>query len=351
MDVQDWPPIDADELLDSVWPRGVPAEERAILTSLPSDRRQKVIRRLNAMHRASSPDADLTAVIEAAGLGRSTFFALRKRWDQDRSVKALLPFATRPPRRKPLPSVETPHPENGDDRSDVASAALSLPAMRRRERERMRAEATQPAVLLERFGHEFVLDVSAVDMIVNDGRGPNWRICAFLIERASGLILSAGAAGSDESPPMGNVAREGRRKAAELRVAVRDPSLTVVMPEPHGHEVYSWLQSRRMLANVLSEDRVLFDGERRFGTALVEAVGEKVGTLGLRPRATPRTVPTRKQTSETPAPSSADMEILLEVQVSRHNEPIVRRLRSLGLVGGKGDPQPLLDLLDAAFPS
>ncbi|MBD8736238.1 hypothetical protein [Sphingomonas sp. CFBP 13706] len=350
MEEQDLQPAEVDALLESVWPRGVPAEERAILTSLPSDRRRKIIKRLNAMHQASSPDADLPAIIQAGGMGRSTFFALQKRWNHERSVKALLPFATRPPRRKPLPSMGTPQPGNGDDRSDAASAVLSLPAMRLRERERMRAEAAQPAVLLQRFGHEFVLDVSAVDMIVQDERGPRWRICAFLIERASGLILSAGAAGSNEAPPMRTVAREGHRTAAELRIAVRDPSLTVVMPEPHGHEAVPWLQSHKRLGDVLGRDRVLFEGPRRFGTALLESVGEKVGALGLRPRATPRTVPTRKQTSETPAPSSDDMEILLEVQVARHNEPIVRRLRSLGLIGGKGDPQPLLELLDAAYP-
>ena len=347
------PTSDVESLLSSVWPNGVPPEELALLATLSADRRAKLIERLRALQEASLPGADLTAIAGKLGLGRTAFFELRKNWARERSLKVVVPWATRPARRKAL-NVEVPHDDTGNSADDGhpidAAAALSVPTMRRRTREQMREEAAQPAVLRARFGREFVLDVSAVNVIVKDDRSPRWRTCAFLIERASGLILSAVAGGPSDSPSIRQAARAGRQKIDELRLAVRDPSLTVVMPEPHGHEAASWLRDRIMLAEALGEDRVLFDGARRFGAALVESVGERVGGIGLRPRATPWTVPTAKQILGAPEPSSHDMDVLLSVEVSRHNQVILKRLRRMGLVAGKGDPQPLLDLLDAAFP-
>ncbi|KQO58622.1 hypothetical protein [Sphingomonas sp. Leaf257] len=344
--------MDDTGLIDRLWPDGISDEEQAFLASLSPHQRERLMERLRAIEAATREGADLNAIAGRLPMGRTAFYELRRRWTSERSLRVVAPWGTRTRRPKfGLPAKRSDIAEGGEaEDGDGGTNRPSLPTARRLARERTRALASRPSVLRANFGRNFALDVSGVDIIVKGERGSSWLTCAFLLECASGLILSAGAGSAEASPSLAKVVRNGMTVATELRLDVKEPSFSVVMPEPQDGEMYQWLQNRLRLSEILGEDRLSFTGPRRFGNTLLEVVGDRIDKLMLRPRAGTRSgAPTAKQVANTPSPTAEEIEVLLDVAVRRHNQPIEKRLKRLGLIGN-GDPKPLIDLLNRAFP-
>lgn len=338
------------EVLRGLWPDGPPEAELAFWASLTPAGRDDLANRIAAITAASEPGADFEGLARSLSMGRTGFYSLRKRWAEQRTLRAVARFASRTARRT-APKDDPALPESVPDADPVdGRSGPSAPTARRLERERTRNAARDPDELRRAFGREFVLDVSPVDLITVGSDGPEWLVCAFLIERSSGFVLSAAPGAAGSSPSLRRVVREGAERALELRMAVRSPALTVVLPDPRENEVVPAMLNRAHLAGLLGEAAVRWSEPRRFGSALVDAVGERIGDLALRRRADWRKPIPAKVVAKAAAPSSEEIELLLKVQVRRSNELLERRLRRLGLIGGGGDPTPLVALLDAAFP-
>lgn len=345
--------MDDTGLIDRLWPDGIPDEEQAFLASLSPHQRERLMERLRAIEAATREGADLNAIAGRLPMGRTAFYELRRRWTSERSLRVVAPWGTRTRRPKfGLPAKRSDIAEGGEaEDGDGGTKRPSLPTARRLARERTRALASRPSVLRANFGRNFALDVSGVDIIVKGERGPSWLTCAFLLECASGLILSAGAGSAKASPSLAKVVGDGIATAADLRVNAKQPSFSVVMPDPQDWEMMQWFQERDRLSKALDKDKLSFTGPRRFGNTLLEVVGDRIDKLMLRPRAGTRTgAPTAKQVANTPSPTAEEIEVLLDVAVRRHNQPIEKRLKRLGLIGS-GDPKPLIDLLNRAFPA
>lgn len=337
------------EVFRSGWPDGLPTSELAFWASLSPTERDDLTKRFAAVVAADVPGTDLAELARDLGMGRTGFYSLRTRWADQRTLRAVARFATRSARRIPT-TVGPAEAEAADGEAAAGAAAPSKPTARRLARERARDAARDPEALPRGFGRAFVLDVTPVDLVAPGGGDPEWLVCAFLIERFSGLILAAAPGSAGVSPRLADVAREGAERALELRLSVRKPSLTVVVPDPREGEFLTMTRMRAHLAEVLGEASVRWSEPRRFGSALVEAVGERVGGLDLRRRADWRKPIAHDVLAKAAVPSASEVDVLLRTEVRRSNEFLERRLRRLGLTGGAGDPAPLVGLLDAAFP-
>lgn len=340
---------DVPEVFRRVWPDGLPTSELAFWASLSPTERDDLTKRFAAVVAADVPGTDLAELARDLGMGRTGFYSLRTRWADQRTLRAVARFATRSARRIPT-TVGPAEAEAADGEAAAGAAAPSKPTARRLARERARDAARDPEALRRGFGRAFVLDVTPVDLVAPGGGDPEWLVCAFLIERFSGLILAAAPGSAGVSPRLADVAREGAERALELRLSVRKPSLTVVVPDPREGEFLTMTRMRAHLAEVLGEASVRWSEPRRFGSALVEAVGERVGGLDLRRRADWRKPIAHDVLAKAAVPSASEVDVLLRTEVRRSNELLERRLRRLGLIGGAGDPAPLVGLLDAAFP-
>lgn len=83
--------LTGDDALRSLWP-GIPDEEIARWHAFSKGRRDKVIRRLQALHQwsgAGNGKVDVEKVLRIAGVNLSTLYAIRQRWDAKPSLDSL----------------------------------------------------------------------------------------------------------------------------------------------------------------------------------------------------------------------------------------------------------------------
>lgn len=335
------------ELLARAWPNGVPSSELALLRSLPPDRAAKTLRRLAAVLSAEA-GRNIGDLAADAGMDRHHFFRLRSRWRSMRSLRSIAPFAGRKQRRSGSNALDVLAAEllsSSDAERSAGSLADALIdasggelgrtlALRTIRRARMR-ESTRPSNLARLFGRAMLVDLSAIDMPIGHGPGPGrYALAAFVVERSTGLILGH-AAGHDHEAV--GLQREALSRAwdglAPFGLTSSERSSTEFVAADGDDE---WRASLRRCA-ASPNVRVVDSGSRRFGERLVSIVGQRVGRVVLRPRASADTVVRRSG----PHFSRDDVRALLWEAVSDFNAGRLRQLAGdleLDLTGGAPDP-------------
>lgn len=284
-------------LMRDAWPDGVPPEEAAIARTLAPDRLVLARQRLKsvlAVERGGSIHSEASEL----GIDRVAFFRLRQRWRQRRSLRSLVPFIGRAPRRvgvgrESLAGVALQlvreagvSSEPGDlvDRLlEVADDATTRQTGVRLLREAASQLSAGLEQISESLGSEVLVDFSGTAMNARTPGGSAMVVVCLVVETASRLILGWSA---------DTVARSGRMMAVAISRAVEgivspgDPStsagrLKIVVPETAaGFEAAVFIQY------ALSQGATVIDrGERRFGRELARLVGHRLGRLSLHPRA------------------------------------------------------------------
>jgi len=338
----DAPETAENHILREAWPEGVPPFERALLASLDAEKRTAVLARLDAVNRARAGESPEELAVHI-GVGRASFFKMRRRWQAERTLAVLVPRAKR---RGGRPKLEHDQVDGEDLDSGAArrggtpSARLpSVPTVRRMLRDRRRAEAMKPELLLENFGSRFALDLTAIDIPISVYGEIEWAGGAFFLELQSGLILSAAVGTLAESDFLSRQAVESGCAFAEkkrLRV-LPDPVLEAVVGDSslslHGYADYL-----RWLKEVAEPEHLFTAGNQRFGRFLLNAAGRRIGRVRLKPRTTVRTEKISPSDLQGRTPVSvSNAQILLDEEIRRHNEPIEEKLTELGLLSGGED--------------
>jgi len=290
--VPEWNKEEAAHLY-AAWPEGVPAEEAALLRSLPRARYDLVMSRLAAVLGAER-GGDLSVLADALGLDRIAFFRLRKRWAGDRSIRSLTPFATRAVRTigsghlQPLVRLaldivrENPEIELSEvvDRLRSAhGAGLSNQTALRIARDARTALATDPEYLSHHVGKRLLADLcgTTIEYRRRDGSTGTISVCV-VVEAASRLVL--GAAAGD--------AWNGLELQREAAAAAHDSVSGVDSSSARPAEIVLVLAPglEAFFPKTPVGMSLISRGERRFGQRLVTLVGHRLGRLQLRPRKT-----------------------------------------------------------------
>jgi len=329
-------------ILRAAWPEGVPAFERALLASLDAEKRNAVLARLDAVNRARAGESPEELAVHI-GVGRASFFKMRRRWQAERTLAVLVPRAKRRGGRPKLEHDEVAGKDldrGAARRGGTPSARLpSVPTVRRMLRDRRRAEATKPELLLENFGSRFALDLTAMDIPISVHGEIEWAGGAFFLELQSGLILSAAVSTLAESDLISRQAvKSGCAFAEKKRLrALSDPVLEAVVGDS-GISIGGYADYLRWLKEVTEPEHLFTAGNQRFGRFLLNAIGRRIGRIRLKPRTTVRTAKISPSDLQGRTPVSvSDAQILLDEEIRRHNEPIEKKLAELGLLSRGGD--------------
>jgi len=342
-------PVDPERvrlILERAWPDGIPDEERALFDSLPDERAQRVLRRLEAI---LSVAAGEPVGVAAASLGvdRPAFFRLRRAWSQGRSLRTITPFAGRAPRRlgpstgdhsglvEQVIRASSPNASAramADEVVKQAGGSISLDAslgMVRAARMRLSAD---PDYLRDRLGRVLLVDVCAVSLVVyDDGGRIRPMAVAVVLDRASRLILGHSAC-------VATAAVEGQMKAVQATAVIRSKSDNrPTLKSPHLEVVIGYgpdgaVEDLAAAARLVGAD-VIEKGDRRCGSRLLSLIGHRLSRLRLRPRATN---PSSIWAESTAGLSFAPMDqvranALINEAVRDHN-----RARLIGLAGNDG---------------
>jgi len=285
------------ELMSSAWPGGVPTRELALLRSMPEERAAKTLRRLAAVL-AVEKGGNIGDLAASVGMDRHHFFRLRAGWKAVRSLRSLAPFAARKARRSgfefldglaaDLVFASNPGASDGE-LADVLTRTVGelgrSHALKAVRRAKLRL-STIPDNLSKFFGRALLIDVTAIDLPISDGRGPSrYGTAALVVERSTGLIL-AHASGQDHRTI--DLQHEALVRSLDLVRnvdSVRQESAFVEFVAADGEDVWRLgLRDRLQGPDI----HVVDVGERRFGERLVSLLGQRIGRVALRPRATGR---------------------------------------------------------------
>lgn len=350
-------------LLDRAFPDGVPAAEAAHLASLPPGRAEQVTRRLAAILTAEQEvRPGLAALAAQAGVDRSVFFGLRRRWREHRSLRVLTPFAATPLRgavdrggsKAALPIVRRLVAGSPDfvSAGEIARhvvretrEAVSYKAALRLVRRERQASATDAEYLVRNYGRTVLLDITAIDLPLS-GPEPAVAIAAFVIDRSSLIVFGAAVGEREDMWPLQSLAI---RRARDL---LADQQLDRILPSD---DVFVEM----VLADAGTNNgivgsgppaprpglEVVAMGPRRFGRRLSALLGGRLGAVRLLPATTatgllgPRTVGGRH--SPVTVEQAAE---LLDAAIVEHNAARIAALRAaadanMALVrdGGMGD--------------
>jgi hypothetical protein len=352
----------ADQLLRRAWPEGVPPAELAFLRSLPERRAEIVRRRLTALLAADgNPAPDLTEIATSAGLSRTLFYNLRKRWSKNKSLRSISPYQPRSGGGAEAPDGSRPDGDAGRRHSNEAEAALAeiladplanngqiasrvavstRTALDRRtlvkivQRER-RLLHFRPLDLLPVYGRSLLADITAVEIALEEDEHLEVAVLAMLIERATGLVLGHAVGTAQDGIAL--QVKAALRAVAFLAEHRADTPLgtpvdirVVVGPA----ELEQVARIGDTLARHLGRENVVSVGWRRFGERAASLIGQP-GRVRLRPMAT---MPQQEMLdpSRIPGPrlSRADADALLGTELARHNRSALDGLRVVGLAGG-----------------
>lgn len=360
------PPVEAGDVdrlrtsvLDAVFPDGVPDSERLLAATMPPDRLRQAERRLAAllaaerrMAEASTPPGgtrSLNDLADAAGMGRTAFFELRRRWSDVRSLASLVPVQVRPPRgRDRRPQFD----EAAALAVDVVAAApiyVSTSAMARQLMARLNAPiSTQTAIRMIRdarricaadlaylkanFAAMTLVDVSATALTVEREGGYEYLLICVVMDRASRLVVGHASGFADEAIGLQRTATENAHRRVLLfgpdRPGPGPTQIEYVVgpgPEPEVREI------AHSLWDQLGRQAVIATGPRRFGERLVSQLGPRVDRIRLLPRSTAQGRSAASgSTAHLTFTHAPDAKAVLDLAVDRHNALVIRRLSDAG---------------------
>lgn len=296
-----------DALIGARWPGEFPAEERELWNRLPIERRRNAIRRLEAVLGLRPPGGgtpvydSMEKAAEAAGTATSTFYAIARRWKEEKSLAALGVHATSSgpgtgmdlEQRDALEGrirallVEEPQLSVGEIRARLGADEPSGPAFATVRRAVQRIRRDLPPS--EPFGGQIVFDSAGLDVDGPSHRA--MRLCATL-DSGTGLILgwdvepeeellAAYAIAARRACPQTardrELARRRRRgmsqfDLAHARTSKDDPDFLVkVLP--------GMLTAAQDEFGHVEGVRIVED--KKIGSAIVGAIGERIGPVWI----------------------------------------------------------------------
>lgn len=367
--------VGRDEALARAWPDGVRSEEAAYLRSLSEERRTIVIARLKAVLAVEERPRDLAAAAAIAGMGRTAFFGLRRAWKAERSLRSLAPYERR--EHDSTSFVEPTERNEGKSKRQVAERTAAVEAIRadpaagngriaalvaertastldRRTltslvRQERRLLHFSPHLLLGVYGRSLVADVSALDLSLGEEGDERTAVAAFMIERSTGLVIGHAVGTRDDGVHLQRraarraVAFLGRERAdvpVDTPVAMR----LVVGPGPEEEVV----ALAAVAASVLGEGAVVSTGRLRFGRRAASLIG-RPGRIALRPMATVPAVDEPPRGAGRPSVTAAEADVLLGVELERHNRSALDALRIVGLASGGAESGAMAKLITDVF--
>ena len=352
----------AETVLSMAWPDGVPASESVYLESLAPDRREEALRRLDALVKseAGGSSVSLADIATQADLSRATFYQLRKRWAEERSLRSITPYEERRPRdigtgpehdrvRQAAEKLMGDHPEA----SDTAIVTMLKPGSKlgRSTVARLVGDARRGMRLTDVdlpsvYGRNVLVGLEGVRLRLVRHRWreePDLVVCAFAVEEATGLILGhrLGEASASETLPIGAAWRalQVLRQDALDRPVETASTRVELKPMPAlgaAHHQQSDTPER-----AAADGKQTVPGEAsltaRFATRLkgllipagdllqlpvndTDALGAWLDEQGYRES------------------RQASGSILIAKAVEHHNQPILERLTEAGLIGENGVP-------------
>jgi len=309
--------------------------------------------KLDALTASEAPGADLGGLAAAIGLSRVAFYRLRKRWTDDRTLRAIIPHGRRKSRAIAprggsaegalftAARIARRLVEEGSLPSSISNAAQALvdeldgeispqAAMRLLRSERLRIQR-DPSHLRRLFGRQMVIDISAVSLAVPDGEAV---VVAVVAEVASGLILGHDAGLVSES--------------IHLQGAAIARAISWLGDQADGSDlpantalVLGWTGDTGLMRDLSFAawstpgiKSVAERGPQRYGRQIVGLLGHRLGRLQFRPRATE---PGRsghfdtKSLSLPPTPLE-NARALVDEAVEAHNRPIIELLIEQGIM-------------------
>lgn len=297
-DPDDW----LETLMREAWPDGPPVEELAISRSMSPDRRLVAAQRLDGVL-DEERGRSLSDAAARLGMDRIAFFRLRQRWKRSRSLRSVVPFMGRAPRKvghgredeagialellkEEGGAVAAPH--LADRLVAEASAPLSRQTATRLLREASARLSAGYEELATTLGREVLVDFSGTVMrIVPEDGGGMLAVCLG-VETASRVIVGWAAGPIVRSESMlletwrgfdegfGSIGQSDRALGR----------LKLVLPDSLA--AFGVVAFSAVPGGVVD---ALSDGERRFGRDLVRLLGHRVGRLSLHPRAYARGEP------------------------------------------------------------
>ena len=351
------------EIFAKVWPAGMPPEEQAEWSSVPTSRRESVLQRLSALASLEAGDLNVGSAAELAGLSRQAFHKLRRRWKTERSIRSLTPYRFRE-QAKTVAMIESPavdHSKTGQSSDPFLAEALktitddptdSNGSLGRQLRERLneaisqptavelvrlarRLTALDPELLEATYGRSLLLDFVGVRIDGVVVEGDFMTVAAIVLERASGIVLGF-AVGKREA--MRTLQIDAIRGALDTLSrhhidieTTRSVGCRIVVPD-----IVPMTETEPLVARLhalLDRKRVYARGMRRFGVRTTSTVGHKINRVRLFSRIgkgeTGRTFRPHRINSEGPKLQPEEFALLARSEVERYNEPLLARVQHL----------------------
>ncbi len=290
--------------LESLWP-DMPDEQRMLWEGLPQRKKETALRRLEAIRgvergpegRARYPD--MMAAAAAAGMSRSSFYAVHNGWRRAPSLSALGVNLTRdgPGRtasielrdrmleRVRMLLAEQPDLGNAEVRRKLGEAFGTTPAFATVRRLVLDAQRSEPPK--EPFGRRVVLDSAGLDVWHDPGMPV--RLYA-LFDLGTGLVMGwtiwslyapAGAYARAINHAFRGVRNPKSRELAEgygLTALALD---RIAAELPASVEMHVLPDDARALARAVDQGSVELVTEGTLGRLLVDALGERLGRIWI----------------------------------------------------------------------
>ena len=290
-----------------------PTEEEEQFLKVLNEDREKLKRRLYAFLLSRDGVAG-SITISFAQIGSANFFRLKKLWSdpKTRALKPIAGYASRPSRtgavaprlagtRKSAQGVAAriQGAPNGVHVADLSLRDLSdrlregiseevnrllLDKIARDERLRYRLD---PKNLSDHYASEIAFDISAVSIFLTE-EDPELLKLAVVMEVSTGLVLSA-------LPCRGKDAASTQLKAFKhaamfvqwhsvdfMPASGRTRIHGVAAPAPDDHG----LPTFNKLKGLLAPEDLISSGERRYGSLIMDILGDRLGRLKFFPRST-----------------------------------------------------------------
>jgi len=287
-----------------LWP-DMPESESVLWAGMPDTRKERAVARLTAIRGLTPEDggpprhAGMAQAAKAAGTSLTTMYTIAKRWRAAPSLEALGVHASRTPAAGVASSGERaemlrdvarmlrndPAAGNADIRRQLGETFGTMPSFTSVKRLVQDARRVMPPS--RPFGSDVVLDAAGLDVFYDEGIPV--RLYAVL-DRGTGLVLgwelwghddpaggyaraahhalfgSRSSRGASDDPPSGmsNLDLAGLRSTTPTTVEVR------ARPEDVG--------KLKVFANA---DSVRVVGDASLGSAVVEALGERVASVWI----------------------------------------------------------------------
>ena len=319
-------------------------------------------RRLEALLAAEreAEGADLARLAKRAGVGRTTFFRLRKSWSEDRSLEAVTPYSSRKDPDPLLKEVHSPFvaaarellalDPSATDRQIVQSVMERLPSgpsinTAVRLLELLRREASSDEVdLLRDYGARLAIDILGVSAPLGGAPGGRVEVAlGVVMEAASGLVLGWRVApvGSGLRAQQDAILR-ATRSVRECRLDRADDQEALqidICLAPTNRATDSLSAELRMIGGV----SLLHGGRGRYGSLALRHLDRQLGRLVVRPSAlTRRGAGGLLKEHWLSADRLGNIDAMAHDAFAEHNRDRTAELRKHRLIGDAGVPDGLM---------